>query len=266
MGLNRLDRWWTFWRLNMASHRYNRRMRRLWAGIPPVQPLSLPAVFLQKQKNAIFDVLKPYWVRQFNDAACSVASVATVLNAVRVVGLPEARELPPITQADLLDRVDILHWKARVSRRGYQHSRGLTLSMLRQAMQGALDVYGVPYVRVDAVPLPTPPDPGGSAVNRLRQDLHTLQSSRFCFIIAHFNQGMFTGDIHLPHISPVGAYDPETDHVLVMDVDPEQQAPYWVPFNLFCDGLASDFNGILTKFGYTGGGYIWIDCAANTEP
>ena len=52
-----------------------------------------------------------HYVKQFNEAACSVASVATVINALRAVGGSGSR---PLRQTEILDRVTAGHWKARM--------------------------------------------------------------------------------------------------------------------------------------------------------
>ena len=77
-------------------------------------------------------------------------------------------------------------------------------------------------------------------------------------MIAHFNQGIFLKGIHLPHISPVGTFDPESAEVLILDVDRVGPGPYWASFDLFFKGLSDDFGGVLKSFGYSGGGYIWF--------
>jgi hypothetical protein len=53
----------------------------------------------------------------------------------------------------------------------------------------------------------------------------------------YFNQGVLTGDWDGPHISPIGAYDRESGHVLIMDVDREWYVPYWSPDERMLDAM-----------------------------
>jgi len=67
-------------------------------------------------------------------------------------------------------------------------------------------------------------------------------------------QGVFTGDYFGGHISPIGAFDPVGSRVLILDVDKDTENPYWVPFELFFEGLVGESKTIGPK----GGGYVSI--------
>jgi hypothetical protein len=41
------------------------------------------------------------------------------------------------------------------------------------------------------------------------------------------------------HVSPIGAYDEETDSVLVLDVARYKYPPVWVPFSTMFDAMQS---------------------------
>ena len=57
------------------------------------------------------------------------------------------------------------------------------------------------------------------------------------FIVANFNQKVFTVDTDAGHIAPVGAYDAEKRRVLILDPDREWYEPYWVSEERFIEGM-----------------------------
>ena len=246
----------TFFRLRFASlyyrlrNRGNRNSRR-------ALPLSNNTAYFQQNPDSPFHILKPNLIPQFNETACSVASVAVVLNAARDLSRQTDGKIS-ISQEEILERVDVVHWKNRVSRKGHKNRRGLTIEMLGQAVHGTLSTYDIPCEHIDVVSLNPKMKEIEIRKDELRQRLKSLENTNNAFIIAHFNQGIFTGGLHIPHISPIGAYDNDNDRVLILDVDPEQPEPYWITFDTFFEGLAWDYHGILKKYGYDGGGYVWI--------
>jgi len=196
-----------------------------------------------------------HYVKQFNEAACSVASVATVINALRAVGGSGSR---PVRQTEILDRVTAGHWKARMGLGGHNGRRGLPLALLGEVVRCALAAYDIRTAGVETVAAPRRPGPAQSVRRRLCQRLHGFQTAGSGLIIAHFDQGVFLPTLNIPHISPVGAFDPHGGQVTVLDVDAEVANPYRIDFDTFYRGLASNYHHILRPFGYTGGGYIYI--------
>ncbi|MBW2612476.1 MAG: phytochelatin synthase [Deltaproteobacteria bacterium] len=191
-----------------------------------------------------------HYVKQFNEAACSVASVATVINALRAVGGSGSR---PVRQTEILDRVTAGHWKARMGLGGHNGRRGLPLALLGEVVRCALAAYDIRTAGVETVAAPRRPGPAQSVRRRLCQRLHGFQTAGSGLIIAHFDQGVFLPTLNIPHISPVGAFDPHGGQVTVLDVDAEVANPYRIDFDTFYRGLASNYHHI-----YTGGGYIYI--------
>ncbi|MFC1859520.1 phytochelatin synthase family protein [Thermodesulfobacteriota bacterium] len=256
MSLKRLKLYLTYFQLKIASVYYALGHRNPGKKHRAV-PLSREPSYFRHKAAHPFHRMMPYLIPQFNEASCSVASVAAVLNAVNFLN-DKTGVKTPITQAEILESVDAVHWKERVSRKGHRNQRGLTLEMLGIAVDKTLEVYHIAYAMVDVVALHPKMNDFERRKEELKQRLIIFEESQNAFLIAHFNQGIFTGDLHLPHISPVGAYDHEKDRVLIMDVDPDQPEPYWVPFEMFFEGISSDFYGILEKYGYPSGGYVWI--------
>lgn len=205
--------------------------------------------------NDLKKALFRHYVRQYHEFSCSVASVTTVINALRT-GKNESP--PPIAQMEILNRVRIGHWKARMSEKGYSGRHGLPLALLGEIIKTGLELYGVTLTAVETVHADKRPDKAKKIKETLQNRLIEFESKGNCLIIAHFNQGVYVPALALPHISPVGGFNRRTDRVTLLDVDPTQPAPYQVGFDVFYKGLASSFNPICTHFGYKGGGYVFV--------
>lgn len=256
-NLERLEFHLTFFKLKMASLFYaltrpglrNRQWRI---------PVSLEPPEVKENPCRSCQALRLNFVHQFNERSCSVASVSMVLNAARMIVHPMGDHEAPITQEDILARVDTIHWRERVSRKGYHNRRGLPIEMLGIAVESSFATYRISFEAMDVVALHSKIHDMERRKEELRLRLIGFEKGNDTFLIAHFNQGIFTGGPHIPHISPVGAFDHKKDRVMILDVDPELTEPYWVPFETFFKGLTWDYYGILKKFGYVGGGYVWI--------
>lgn len=216
-----------------------------------------------QQVNPLAGLLLDHFTTQFNASSCSVASVATVVNALRQKYA--TGPLPvKLTQQRILDDVTADHWKERVSPDGYRGRRGLPLANLGEAVEQTLIRYKIPYLTVQTVSI------NRKNRDRLSRDLFgklaAMEQLGSALMIAHFDQGVFLKTLHLPHISPVGAFDRKGRRVLILDVDPTQPSPYWVSYRTFFTGLSSQYFGILEKYGYTSGGYVWIRLRSDTPP
>lgn len=203
--------------------------------------------------NRVKDGLFRYHVKQFHDSSCSVASISSVVNIL--LAQKGALNGTPVTQQDLLDTVTTAHWKERMSNEGYKGRRGLPLTTLGQVVEGSLKAYGLGYHSIEIVQAK-----GNDSQIRqtLRSRLHAFETQGNCLIISHFDQGSFLPELHIPHISPVGGFDPATDTVTLLDVDVTQAYPYQVSFDRFYQGLSYNYNFIFRKFGYAEGGYVFI--------
>jgi hypothetical protein len=200
--------------------------------------------------NALLASLEP----QFNSYSCSVASVATVINAIRrLTGSHQPSRL--LAQEELLARVGRHHWHQRVSEPGYRGHHGMPLLEFGEVVADALAVFRIPVHRVDTVAIL--PQAADLQVRRMRllDDLLAAAGSVRFFLIAHFTQGEYFGDWYGGHISPVGTYDAARQRVLVLDVDPECPVPYWVSFDRFFRGMV----GRSKVIGSLGGGYVRIE-------
>jgi hypothetical protein len=208
---------------------------------------------LASNGNRLKTALHHQHVHQYHEASCSVASVATLVNAIRALNGTGG---PPVTQLALLDAVHCGHWKQRMQPEGHKGRRGLPLSVLGAVTAASLRVYGIRPLKLTVVP--TPSRRAKTIKERLRQRLVRFEERGDCLLLAHFNQGALVPALSIPHISPVGGYDPCTDRVLMLDADPHQPAPYSVTFDCFYRALSCEYLGLLRAFGYKRGGYIFI--------
>ncbi len=218
------------------------------------------AVYLESPAECTGNPLKcalfRYHVRQFHESSCSVATMATVVNAL--LDHQGAPPMPPLIQMDLLEKVRAGHWKERMGPDGYKGRRGLPFSLLGEVVRNTLAVYGIAHRAVEVVQVPAGPDETTAFRNDLRFHLEQFESHGNAVIIAHFDQGVVLPELHIPHISPVGGFDPASGTVTLLDVDNSQPHPYRVPFDRFFQSLASSYNPIFRRLGYGRGGYVRI--------
>jgi hypothetical protein len=194
-------------------------------------------------------------VKQFHESSCSVASVVSAVNAL----LEKTRgpQAYPLTQRTILEKVRAAHWKERMGPNGYKGRRGLPLTILGEVVRASLDAYGLPEAKVEVI------QAGGGrdsvkVKNRLLTLLKEFQSKDNCLLIAHFDQGSYVRELNIPHISPVGGFDPATGLVTILDVDPCQTRPYKIPFRTFYKGISTNYGGVFSLFDYGRGGVVLI--------
>ncbi len=223
-----------------GSFGHDRAVRVSTCGTPKDNPL----------KRGLFR----YHVKQFHESSCSVASVVCVVNTLleRIHQLP----CPPVTQFQILEKVRAGHWKERMAPGGWHGKRGLPLEVLSRVTESALTAYGIPFVLVEAVRAHA--RNSDTIKQQLVSRLARFESKGDCLIIAHFDQGTFVQDLNIPHISPVGGYDPESGRVTLLDVDPFQSRPYQVSFNRFYKGISTHYYHLFRPYGYGRGGYVFI--------
>ncbi len=194
-------------------------------------------------------------VKQFHESSCSVASVVCVVNTLREK--IHGSSVRPVTQQEILDRVRAAHWKERMGPDGYKGRRGLPLPVLEEVVRASMAAYGISQVTVDIIQAR-----GGRRAKEVKTELFTclraFQNLDNCLIIAHFDQGSFVKEMNIPHISPVGGFDPDTGRVTLLDVDPTQPRPYSIPFFRFYRGISTRYGGIFSRFGYGRGGVVVI--------
>lgn len=205
--------------------------------------------------NWLKDGLHRYHVKQFHESSCSVASVVSAVNTLKE---HQSKIWTPITQHDLLDNVRAAHWKERMGPNGYKGRRGLPLNVLGEVVEASLKVYDIQYKTVEIIQTTRHRNTIDQTRQQLENHLIQFEKDASCLLIAHFDQGSLLPEMHIPHISPVGGYDPETKMVKMLDVDAEVPHPYEISFDRFYSGLSTDYNAVFRHYGYAEGGYILI--------
>ena len=205
--------------------------------------------------NGLKAALIKHHVKQYHEASCSVATIVSVINAIREdwVDAPA-----PIGQMDILKKVRTANWKERMSEKGDNGKRGLPLSVLSDIVESSLEAYEIDYKAIETVPACKNRNDAEKIKEVLWDRLVDFEALGDCVIIAHFDQGTFVPVLNIPHISPVGGFDPDKGTVTMLDVDSSQENPYTIAFDTFYKGLSSDYLHVLKPFGFGSGGYICI--------
>jgi hypothetical protein len=208
----------------------------VFAGNPPVKygskaiPLSVSHSYFQKHTSPQFWTLIPYYVPQADESACSVASVAMIVNAARV-GKKLSTEDQLVTQKELVQKVKNSAWK-----KSGLMTAGVTLDQLGTLVEESLKSYGIIPKKIEVVHTENRSE---STQKKLHEALLEMQNNPKEFMIANFLQGAYTSDGDYGHIAPIGAFDSELKRVLVLDPDRSWYEPYWISEETFLQGMAS---------------------------
>jgi hypothetical protein len=193
-------------------------------------------------------------VSQFNRYACSAASVAIIINAIRCGNDGGAEKMAPITQQELLAVADAVHWQDKLSHKGYQGRHGVLLSDLEIICKAVLDAYAISYKTVDTLTLNETMPKLHFKKREVHHQLIEMAASAHDYILAYFTQGTLVGDWFGSHVSPVATFNPDKQTVLMLDVDPEIEKPYLVSFDRFFKSLIGSDN----TYHRRGGGWVRI--------
>ena len=204
--------------------------------------LSLDHAYFKEAEAPDFWALVPFYEGQRSDSACSIASVTMVLNAVLSEDRKYAKD-EAASQAGLIREMKNEKWRAAVMQGG----AGLSLDQLKEMLTQGLKVSGISDFEVNVVHA----DSANADLRAtLHQDLIENESSNRNFILANFSQGIFTGDVAVGHVAPVGAFDEKRGRVLILDPDRQWYEPYWVSEEVFLKGLLTRDNVSAKSRGY----------------
>lgn len=217
-------------------------------------PLSMDNACLRTPGVKAYDYwsLSSFYVPQYNDYACSAASVAMALNALLNARRVRGDQDENISQASLLDAVTAIKWKELLSADGFEGRHGVSLAQLGVVSRAALTAYSTSAFSVTVT---TVEAKSASGLETFRKALAANEKNPDDIILLHFAQDLVTGAPGgpYPHVSPVGAYDAKTRRVLIFDVDRLWYEPYWV-----ADAQVFDAMELPTKsFGH--GGYVLLN-------
>lgn len=220
---------------------------------PDAVPMTAATEYLRTAPAPDFWKLIQFYEAQGTSSACSVASVAAVVNFAR--GVPEGAEDALVTQASLLEAVADPAWAAESAEGG----DGVRFAELVDAVRKALVAYGI-----DGFEIETFEPIGDSALTmaRLRAILQANEASDRDVVLAYFNQGVLTGDWDGPHVSPIGAFDAADGRVLILDVDRAWYVPYWASDAKLLEAMLRPAPADQGALAGATGGLVWIKMPA----
>lgn len=221
---------------------------------PMATTLSNSHEYVQKNKAPDYWAMNSYYTAQKWGGSCSLASVTMVINAARAhqkLTSDDALATEPKVLEKVKDPVvNGKSWAVAVGAEGIIPS-GVNLDQLGELARKGLEAYGLKVKRVEVVHA----DKIDAATKaKLHKALIENEKSDNDFIIANFNQQVYTGDAEVGHIAPVAAYDAAKKRVLIMDPDREWYEPYWISEETFLVGMATQDSSKKQNRGY-----VWIE-------
>ncbi len=164
----------------------------------------------ESEAQADFVPLMAQYVTQDNQAFCGVASVVMVLNGLGIAA-PNAPEWDRnyFTQDNVLNAdTEAVIPRAKIAR------QGLTL----EELSGIFASYPVEVARHHG---------GDVGLDEFRELIVTNLAESDNFVVVNYLRRAI-GQERGGHISPLGAYDAESDQVLILDVSRYKYPPVWV--------------------------------------
>ena len=193
-------------------------------------PLSRDHAYFRQADAPDYWALAPYYTAQQDERSCSVASITMIVNGARTTrALGSEDQLA--SQPLVLGRSGSEAWQRAVGSLGM----GVTLDELAGYAIAALRAYGFASATAEVLHV----DLTVASVTMVHDLLVENERSPTDFLVANFDQGSYTGDVHAGHIAPVAAYDAARRRVLVLDPDRRWYEPYWVREEVFVAGLAT---------------------------
>lgn len=216
---------------------------------PNATPIEQATEYLRTHPAPDYWAISPFYIPQDTDSACSAASIAILLNALR--GVPPRADVDLITQAGLRAKLDDARWTAETA----EHSSGVTFAELVRVVGRGLQAYGLGN---DEAEVFKPADASSESLTKLRHLLVANERSSRDIALIYFNQGVLTGDWDGPHISPIGAYDARRERLLVMDVDRRFYVPYWSPLKKVLESMLKPAPASFGPLVGETGGLVWV--------
>jgi glutathione-S-conjugate glycine hydrolase len=208
-------------------------MRTVPASLIPLDTAEGRRLLFGSEAHGSFLPLAAHFLTQDTQTYCGVASIAMVLNAMTVPA-PTTSDYAPhrlFTQDNLFSgRTDGIISADRVARQGMS---------LRQVAQ-ILRAYGVEAEALLA---------SDSNVNAFRDlAVEALQGADRHVIVNYARSAL--GQDAIGHISPLGAYDADSDRFLVLDVARYKYPPVWVETTALFAAMAATVDGLDRSRGF----------------
>jgi Phytochelatin synthase len=199
---------------------------------PWVSLLREDSGYLRMAPAPAYWALAPYYVGQFTETACSLASAVMVVNAGRG-NMARHAGAKLMTQQALLDAVGSDLWRGSVAN---DDGCGVGLLQLRGLLAASFAAIDMTAADVEAVPLA---QRNAEALTRFRAVLRMCETAPGRFVVANYYMAAVIGRGDYGHFSPIGAYDAARDRVLILDVYRVELEPYWVPAERLFEGMAT---------------------------
>ncbi len=199
---------------------------------PWVSLLHEDSDYLRMAPAPAYWALAPYYVGQFTETACSLASAVMVVNAGRA-NIARSAGAKLITQRSLLDAVGSDLWRTGVANDG---GHGVGLLQLQGLLATSFGTHDIAPADIEAVPLA---QHTAEALARFRAILRACEAAPGRFVIANYYMAAAIGRGDYGHFSPIGAYDAARDRILILDVYRVEFEPYWVPAERLFEGMAT---------------------------
>jgi len=216
---------------------------------PDAIPIEQATGYLRTHRAPDYWAMSPFYVPQDTDSACSAASIAMLLNALR--GVPARDTIELVTQNALRAAVHDAQWSAETAQGGH----GVTFAELLKVVAESLQAYGLGNYQIETF---KPADASHASLAKLQRILAANERSSADIALLYFDQGVLTGDWDGPHISPIGAYDAAHSRVLIMDVDRRYYVPYWSPVSKVLDSMRKPAPAKFTALAGETGGIVWV--------
>jgi hypothetical protein len=189
--------------------------------------------FLRHQPSPLYWAMAPHLISQYTDCACALASATMAINTLRSLD-GHHRIGDVVSEQKLLDAMDDEHWRL-----AFRPTIGDGLPLARYAddMPKALALFGLGDHWTVSAHRVAVGDAG--AAGNLRHALTMAQQSADRLLIANFHLGTFYRDgVDVGHYSPLAAFDPGQDRVLILDVYKPDYEPVWAPLSHLIAAMA----------------------------
>lgn len=208
-----------------------------------VEPLSISREYVQRNPAPDFWRLIPFYVGQRDSVSCSLATATTLVNGMRDPGTRSSDERL-WTQDSLFAKVNSPIWKRGLD---LKNGDGVSILELKDLLLSSFTAAGLKNWDIKVF---QGAKIGKGFSDSFRRLLNQNEKSSENFIVVNFDQGYVTGDDVAGHFSPIAAFDPTLQRVLILDVDREWFEPYWVPVEKLI--------GAMTKDPKQDRGFLWI--------
>lgn len=226
---------------------------------PPGQPepAAIPScsgVFHSGNEPPLLAALRRVYCEQKTSSDCSLTSVTLLLQALMKEGAPSTKEEVLAIVDNALPRdSDKGAWQKATQDKG----SGVTFAEL---VRYATAAFGNNGFNVSSV------QPGGDRLTEegFRAHLQALvpgspEYSPGAALLLYVDQGVFRGEGNYLHVTPIGAYHPGTDQVLIVEVDSDLPPLYLSRVETVMEAMRRPGDKTQGELCGERGGWLWIE-------